>query len=111
MTVMDDDELLVLLRDSLATERVLPARALAAAEAAISWLNPSQAVAAIMFDSADEPVLAGVRGDSHAARQVAYSVAGMSLELRIDAEAPDAAGAGGRARQRRVRPVRDRPAG
>jgi hypothetical protein len=77
---MNDDELMIVLREALAEDEQVPPRSAGAAESAFGWLRADDELAELVFDSADEPALAGVRGNLH--RQLTYRFD----ELLIDCE-------------------------
>jgi hypothetical protein len=78
---MDDDELMMLLSESLATDRVMSPRARDAALGAREWVRIEGEFAEVAFDTADEPELAGLRGGA-GERLVTYQGGGLTLECR-----------------------------
>jgi hypothetical protein len=81
--VLDDDELMALLGDVLDAECAVPADTLTAAQAAFALRNVDEELADLLFDSADVPVQAGVRGPADDRRQVTYQSADLLIECEI----------------------------
>lgn len=80
---MDDDELLALLRESFEPDAAVSERMLADGRGAYAWVRLDAEVADEVFDSADEPLLAGVRGGRSAGRQVTYEGEGVRIECEV----------------------------
>jgi hypothetical protein len=83
---MDDDELLTLLGESLGRDLTVSARATEAARGAYAWLRVEEELADLVFDSADEPELAGARGGPAVARQIMYQGGETTVECELDAD-------------------------
>jgi hypothetical protein len=81
--VFDDDELLALLGDVLEAECAVPAATLTAAQAAFALRNLDVELADLLFDSADLPAGAGVRGPAGGRRMVTYQRAGLLIECEV----------------------------
>jgi hypothetical protein len=81
---MDDDDVMTLLRASLAGELAVSARAVEAAKAAFDWIPFEQAMADVVFDSDDDlaPDLA-VRGAGGAIRQVTYRAGDLTVDCEV----------------------------
>jgi hypothetical protein len=90
--MMDDRQLLALLRSALATDgdptvaevppTVLPPNVRDAALAAWSWRTVDEELAELAYDSGAEPELAGVRGDTRH-RQLTFEWDGSTLEVEL----------------------------
>jgi hypothetical protein len=79
---MDDDELMMMLREVLAADEEVSASVLAAAEAAFQCLGVDDELADVVFDSADLPVLPGVRGGC-SARQLTYRCNDLLIDCEV----------------------------
>jgi hypothetical protein len=85
----DDEELMRLLAESLAADMTMSPRAAEAARAAYDWVRIEAELAELaelVFDSADEPELAGVRGAAAAVRQVTYQSGELTVECEVGTE-------------------------
>jgi hypothetical protein len=82
----DDEELMGLLAESLAADLSMSPRAAEAALAAFDWVRIEADLAELVFDSAEEPELAGVRGAAAAVRQVTYQSGELTVECEVGAE-------------------------
>jgi hypothetical protein len=80
---MDDDALMMLVQESLATDRVMSARAREAALAAAGWVRTAEQFAEVAFDSAAEPALAGLRGGRTDTHELTYRSAELTVECRF----------------------------
>src|SRR5262249_60876856 len=83
---MDDDELVRVLGESLAGDLTVSARAADAARAAYDWMQVGGELAELVFDSADQPELAGVRGGAAGVRQLTYQAAGLTVECELSVD-------------------------
>lgn len=83
--MLTDDELMAMLEDALAPEQAVPPDALAAARSAYNWRLPEDRVADLLFDSADYPVPAGVRGSTAGPRQISYQSDDLLIECEVGA--------------------------
>lgn len=81
--MFDDDELLALLGEVLDAEPA-PPQAVTAAQAAFALRLCDEELADLVFDSADVPPLAGVRGWPSTTRQVTYTSAELQIECEVD---------------------------
>jgi hypothetical protein len=82
---MDDDELMIVLREALAADELVSPRSAEAAEAAFHWLRVDDELAELVFDSADQGVLAGMRGS--APRQLTYRFEDLLIDCEVGQEA------------------------
>lgn len=80
---MNDDELMMLVREVLAADEEPSTRVLAAARAAFRWLCVEDVLADLIFDSADQPAATGM-GSRSSARQLAYSCGDLLIECELD---------------------------
>lgn len=83
---MDDAEMLKVLRTALADsaqDEAPPARVVDAAVAAGGWTRLDGELAALVADSADEAVPAGVRGGAAEVRQLTYRSGELSIECEL----------------------------
>lgn len=83
---MDDDEMIEVLRLSLAdgaADGEVPAAVLTAAETAGAWTRMDDELAVLIADSADEPAPAGVRGGAAGARQLTWVVDDLTVECEL----------------------------
>jgi hypothetical protein len=83
---MDDDELVRVLGESLAGDLTVSTRAVGAARAAYDWMQVDAELADLVFDSADQPELAGVRGGAEDVRQLTYQAAGLTIECELSVD-------------------------
>ncbi|HVQ89822.1 MAG TPA: hypothetical protein VMU51_02190 [Mycobacteriales bacterium] len=83
--MLDDDELLAQLADVLDEESPVPAEALIAARAAFALHRLDEEFAELLFDSADVPAPAGLRGPPAWPRQLTYQVGDLLIECEVDA--------------------------
>jgi hypothetical protein len=86
--MMDDRQLLALLRGVLATDGdptvvVAPPHVHDAALAAWSWYGIDEELAELVYDSVAEPELAGVRGNASRHRQLTFESDGSTLEVEL----------------------------
>jgi hypothetical protein len=86
---MDDRQLLAVLRGALAADQPdpsgepdVPPGVLDAARAAWSWRTVDEELARLVYDSADDPALAGVRGPADH-RQLTFQSASVTLEIEL----------------------------
>lgn len=67
-----------------------PENAIHMAKAAFAMIRPQSAEetlgASLVFDSFSQPILAGVRSSTVAARQLVYDAAGLTIDMRFDRE-------------------------
>jgi hypothetical protein len=77
---MNDDELMIVLREALADEQVSP-RTTEDAESAFRWLRVEEELAELVFDSADAETLAGVRGGEQ--RQLTYRFDDLLIDCEV----------------------------
>jgi hypothetical protein len=83
---MDDRQLLAVLRDALAAGHEptpLPPDVLDTAVAAWSWRTVEEELAALAYDSAGDPALAGVRGAGAHHRQLTFESPDTTLEVEL----------------------------
>ena len=83
----DDDRLIGELGELLDATDPPPARLVAAAKANYGWRTIDAELAALAYDSAAEPVPAGVRGGEEP-RLVVFDGADLRLEIELHAEGP-----------------------
>lgn len=76
-----------MLCDVLMPEQTVPPGVLAAARAAFAWRRIDEELAELLFDSADEPVGAGLRGAAAAPRQVSYASGDLLIDCELGSEA------------------------
>lgn len=81
--MLDDDDLLALLGDVLDAECAVPAATMTAAQAAFALRNGDDELADLLFDSADLPLAAGVRGPADDRRLVTYQHADLLIECEV----------------------------
>jgi len=82
---MDDDELINLLREALAVDEEVSPRMAEAAVSAVEWLRVDDEMAELVFDSADSPALATVRGD--VPRQLTYRFDDLLIDCEVGHDA------------------------
>jgi hypothetical protein len=82
---MDDDELMIVLRAALGADEHVPPRAAEAAEAAFHVLRLDDELAELVFDSADQGALAGMRGAAQ--RQLTYRFEDLLIDCEVGQEA------------------------
>ncbi|HZM80768.1 MAG TPA: hypothetical protein VFC19_34020 [Candidatus Limnocylindrales bacterium] len=81
---MDDGELLRVLRQALARqESTTQAEIVESGLAAWTWRTMDEELAALAYDSADHPSLAGLRGTATAPRQLTFEFGEVRLELEV----------------------------
>lgn len=83
--MVDDDELMTMLGEVLAPELTVPPQVLSAARQAFVWRRIDEELAELLFDSADEPVAAGLRGGA-APRQVSYASSDLLIECELGSD-------------------------
>jgi hypothetical protein len=81
--VLDDEELLGLLAEMLDGEQTVPTGALEAAHLAFSTRRLDEELAELLYDSSDEPALAGMRG-SPGRRQVSYKIGELIIDCEVE---------------------------
>jgi hypothetical protein len=81
--LLDDDELLARLGELLDAECAIPPGTVPAGQAAFALRRADEELADLLFDSADLPALAGVRGPPDDRRQVTYQSAELLIECEI----------------------------
>ena len=79
---MNDDELLIVLGEVLAEDERVSSRSTEAAESAFRWLRVDDELAELVFDSADAPMLAGVRGAAPL-RQLTYRFDDLLIDCEV----------------------------
>jgi hypothetical protein len=82
--VLDDDDLLARLAEVLDQESPMPPGTLIAAQAAYTLRRLDEELAELLFDSADLPAPAGVRGPRAWPRQITYQWADLLIECEMD---------------------------
>jgi hypothetical protein len=82
---MDDDELMVVLRDVLAPGEEVSQRSITSAESAFQWLRIEDDLADLVFDSVDAGSLAGVRGARQ--RQLTYRFDDLQIDCEVGHDA------------------------
>jgi hypothetical protein len=78
---MNDDELMIVLREVLAEDEQVSPRSTEAAESAFRWLRVDDELAELVFDSADTATLAGVRGAPQ--RQLTYRFDDLLIDCEV----------------------------
>jgi hypothetical protein len=81
--VLDDEELLARLAEVLDEEQAVPADALDAARLAFTTRRLDEELAELLYDSYDEPALAGMRG-SAGRRQVSYKIGELVIDCEVE---------------------------
>jgi hypothetical protein len=81
---MNDDELMIVLREVLAEDERVSPRSIEAAESAFRWLRVEDELAELVFDSADTVTLAGVRGAP--LRQLTYRFEDLLIDCEVSHE-------------------------
>jgi hypothetical protein len=81
--LFDDNELMAMLDDVLEAEQAVPAETLAAAEQAFAWRRLDEELAELLFDSADHPARARLRGAGPEPRLVTYQYADLLIECEV----------------------------
>jgi hypothetical protein len=81
--LLDDDELMAWLGDVLDAECAIPPGTVPAGQAAFALRSVDEEVADLLFDSADLPMPAGVRGPPDNRRQVTYQSGDLLIECEI----------------------------
>jgi hypothetical protein len=84
----DDDRLVGELHELLEATDPAPAGLVEAAKASYGWRTIDAELAALAYDSASEPVPAGVRGGQEP-RLVVFDGADLRLEIELHAEGPE----------------------
>lgn len=82
---MDDDELMIVLREALGPDEQVSPRTTEAAESAFRWLRVEDELAELVFDSDDAGELAGVRGSVQ--RQLTYRFDDLLIDCEVGHEA------------------------
>ncbi len=83
MTDTDLDGFFTALQRVVRERDTVPAGVVSAAKASLAWRSIDEELAALVYDSADEPgLLAGVRGGS--SRQLTFSSEDLTIELEVD---------------------------
>jgi len=82
---MDDDELMIVLREALAPGEEVSRRSVASAESAFQWLRLDDELAELIFDSVDAESLAGVRGARQ--RQLTYRFDTLQIDCEVSRDA------------------------
>jgi hypothetical protein len=86
---MDDDEIMLFLREVLdfpSTAPIPSDRAIEQAVTAGRWVRIDEEFAELLADSADDPVLAGVRGPAGGARMMTYRFDDLTLQCEVGSE-------------------------
>jgi hypothetical protein len=81
--VLDDETLLQMLAEVLEDEQAVPPDTLVAAEQAFWLRRIDEELAELLFDSADAPTPAGLRGSGQR-RQVSYQVGELIIDCEVD---------------------------
>ena len=77
----DDAELLATLAEAVRAERAVPPAFVEAGKAAYTWRTIDAELAALVYDSASEPVL--TRAEVASLRALTFASAGLTIELEI----------------------------
>lgn len=84
MTDTELEEFFAALQRVVRDRDTVPAGVVAAAKASFSWRSVDEELAALVYDSADEPgLLAGVRGGG-SARQLTFASGDLTIEVEVD---------------------------
>lgn len=81
--MLDDEELLGQLAEMLREEQSVPPEALEAARLAFTTRRLDEELAELLYDSYDQPALAGMRG-SPGRRQVSYKIGELIIDCEVE---------------------------